>query len=128
MKGVGAYGHFPVVGLAKRLEEVFFPGDTDAVLVPRTSASLQLLQRIRNEAHRFAVTFQRTQRRKHTLHSALMDIPGLGDKRVRKLVKAFGSVKQVKAASTEALASVVGPALAARIRVYFEADVAAPPS
>ncbi len=120
LEAVEVYGRFPVVGLAKRLEEVFFPGDTDAVVIPRTSSSLQLLQRVRNEAHRFAVTFQRKQRQKKTLHSELMDIPGVGDKSVRKLLKAFGSVKQVKAAPGEALSAVVGPAMAARIRAYFD--------
>jgi excinuclease ABC subunit C len=115
----GVYGRFPVVGLAKRLEEVFFPGDSEAVLIPRTSASLQLLQRIRNEAHRFAVTFQRKQRQLKTLHSELMDIPGVGEKTVRKLLKSFGSVKRVKAASPEALAEAVGPATAQKIQRYF---------
>ena len=122
LEAVEVYGRFPVVGLAKRLEEVFFPGDTDAVVIPRTSSSLQLLQRVRNEAHRFAVTFQRKQRRMKTLHSELMDIPGVGDKSVRKLLKAFGSVKKVKAAPDEALAAVVGPAMTARIRAYFDEE------
>lgn len=120
LEATDVYGRFPVVGLAKRLEEVFFPGDTDAVVIPRTSSSLQLLQRVRNEAHRFAVTFQRKQRRTKTLHSELMDIPGVGAKSVRKLLKAFGSVKKVKAAPNEALAAVVGPAMTAKIRAYFD--------
>ena len=122
LEAAEVYGRFPVVGLAKRLEEVFFPGDTDAVVIPRTSSSLQLLQRVRNEAHRFAVTFQRKQRRMKTLHSELMDIPGVGDKSVRKLLKAFGSVKKVKAAPDEALAAVVGPAMTARIRAHFDRE------
>jgi excinuclease ABC subunit C len=116
------YGAFPVVGLAKRLEEVFFPGDTASVLIPRTSSSLQLIQRTRDEAHRFAVAFQRKQRQLKTLHSELMDIPGIGEQSVRKLLKAFGSVKQVKAATETDLAEVLGPALAARIRAYFAPD------
>jgi excinuclease ABC subunit C len=111
-----------VVGLAKRLEEVFFPGDTASVLIPRTSSSLQLIQRTRDEAHRFAVAFQRKQRQLKTLHSELMDIPGIGEQSVRKLLKAFGSVKQVKAAAETDLAEVLGPALAARIRAYFAPD------
>lgn len=120
----GVYGAFPVVGLAKRLEEVFFPGDTAAVLIPRTSSSLQLIQRTRDEAHRFAVTFQRKQRQLKTLHSELMDIPGVGEKSVRKLLKAFGSVKQVKAATETELAAVVGPALAARLRAFYTSEAA----
>lgn len=127
LQEVGVYGKFPVVGLAKRLEEVFFPGDSEAKLIPRTSSSLQLLQRIRNEAHRFAVTFQRKQRQLKTLHSELMDIPGVGEKSVRKLLKTFGSVKKVKATEEAALAEVVGPALAKKVRGYFDAQAAATP-
>lgn len=112
------YGKFPVVGLAKRLEEVFFPGDTDPVLIPRTSSSLQLLQRVRNEAHRFAVTFQRKQRQK-TLHSELLEISGIGDKTVRKLIRHFGSVKRVRQATIDDLSQVVGLAMARRIASHF---------
>ncbi|RMF63942.1 MAG: excinuclease ABC subunit C, partial [Bacteroidetes bacterium] len=121
LQAEGVYGRFPVVGLAKRLEEVFFPGDRDSVVIPRTSSSLQLLQRVRNEAHRFAVTFQRKQRQKRTLHSELTAIPGVGEQRVRTLLRTFGSVRRVKAAPEAALAEVVGPALAARIRAHFDA-------
>lgn len=128
LEAAGVKGRFPVVGLAKRLEEVFFPGDAEAVIIPRTSSSLQLLQRVRNEAHRFAVTFQRRQRRKQVLHSELMDVPGLGEKRVRRLLQAFGSVRRVKAASEAELAEVVGPAVAARIRTHFELPAPAPSS
>jgi len=122
LKHADVYGRFPVVGLAKRLEEVFFPGDTESVLIPRTSSSLQLLQRTRNEAHRFAITFQRKQRQLKTLHSELMDIPGVGDKSVRKLLKTFGSVKKIEATSEEDLGGVVGPSMAAKIRAYLDRD------
>ncbi len=122
LQAADVYGRFPVVGLAKRLEEVFFPGDTDPKHIARASASLQLLQRVRDEAHRFAVTFQRKQRQKKTLHSALHDVPGVGEKTARKLLKALGSVKRVRDASEEALAEVVGPKTAARIRGYFEEE------
>ncbi len=125
LQKAGVYGRFPVVGLAKRLEEVFFPGDTESVLIPRTSSSLQLLQRIRNEAHRFAVTFQRKQRQLKTLHSELMDIPGVGEKTVRKLLSVLGSVKRVKRASLQDLSSVVGQSMAQRIRRHYEEQNAA---
>ncbi|HET6566474.1 MAG TPA: excinuclease ABC subunit UvrC, partial [Rhodothermales bacterium] len=118
------YGKFAVVGLAKRLEEVFFPGDQESVLIPRTSSSLQLLQRVRNEAHRFAVTFQRKQRQLKTLHSELMDIPGVGDKTVRKLLSHFGSVKRIREAPLDALAPIIGPAMAARVHAYFHPELA----
>ncbi|MDX1547912.1 MAG: excinuclease ABC subunit UvrC, partial [Rhodothermales bacterium] len=124
LEAEGVYGKFPVVGLAKRLEEVFFPGDTDPRHIARTSASLKLLQRARDEAHRFAVTFQRKQRKK-ALRTELHDIPGVGEKTAQKLLKAFGSVKQVKAAPVEALEDVVGKAAAKKIRAYVEGSAAA---
>ncbi len=117
---VDVYGRFPVVGLAKRLEEVFFPGDQDSIHIPKTSASLQLLQRIRNEAHRFAITFQRKQRTKNTLHSALHDIPGVGEKTARKLLKHFGSVKRIQDAPVEHLEPVIGKAAARKVEAYFK--------
>ena len=113
------YGKFPVIGLAKRLEEVFFPGDSDPLFIPRTSTSLQLLQRVRNEAHRFAVTFQRTQRKKNTLHTELRKIRGIGAKTAQKLIKRFGSVKGVKAAAPEEIAGVVGKAAARKIAEFY---------
>lgn len=118
LKKVDAYGKFPIVGLAKRLEEVFFPGDTDSLHIAKDSASLQLLQRIRNEAHRFAITFQRKQRQKKTLHSALYDIPGVGDKTAKKLLNKFGSFKRVKEASKEDLQKEVGNSLGAKVYDY----------
>lgn len=116
---VEAYGKFPIVGLAKRLEEVFFPGDTESRFIPKASTSLQLLQRVRNEAHRFAVTFQRKQRTLTTLHTELQDIRGVGPATARKLMKAFGSVERIRKASEGALAEVVGPAAAQRIINHF---------
>jgi excinuclease ABC subunit C len=115
------YGRFPVVGLAKRLEEVFFPGRRDALMIPRTSSSLRLLQRARDEAHRFAVTAQRTQRKITTLHSELMDIPGVGAASVRKLLTTLGSVQGVRGANEETIGGLVGPAIARRVRAYFDA-------
>ena len=126
LEAAGVYGRFPVVGLAKRLEEVFFPGDKDPKHIGKASASLQLLQRVRDEAHRFAVTFQRKQRAQKTLHSELHDIPGVGEKTARKLLKAFGSVKRVREAPPDALEAVVGKAIAAKIRDYFEAPAQSP--
>jgi len=117
---VEAYGKFPVVGLAKRLEEVFFPGDTDSVFISKDSASLQLLQRARNEAHRFAVTFQRKQRKKKTLHTELEEIEGIGPATSRKLLRAFGSLKRVREAPEPLLAEEVGPYAARLVKEYFE--------
>ncbi len=82
-----------VIGLAKRLEEIFIPGFPDAQMLPKTSSSLKLLQSIRDEAHRFAITYHRTLRKKRTISSVLDDIPGVGPARRTQLLKAFGSVK-----------------------------------
>ncbi len=121
LREIGAYGRFPLIGLAKRLEEVFFPGDSAPLHIPKASTSLQLLQRIRNEAHRFAVTFQRTQRKKRTLHTSLREIDGVGEKTAQKLIRRFGSVKRVEAAGEEALCEAVGAATARKIAAFFEA-------
>ncbi|MFL6175613.1 MAG: excinuclease ABC subunit UvrC, partial [Ornithinibacter sp.] len=104
-----------VVGLAKRLEEVWVPGEEYPVVLPRTSEGLYLLQRLRDEAHRFAITFHRQRRSKAMTTSQLDGIPGLGEKRRKALLKTFGSVKRIRAASVDELAAVpgIGPALAA---------------
>lgn len=119
LEEVEAYGKFPVVGLAKRLEEVFFPGDTDSVFISKDSASLQLIQRTRNEAHRFAVTFQRKQRSKGTLQTELETIEGIGPKTAKKLLRNFGSVKRVKEAGLDHLTQEVGTHLAKLIMAHF---------
>jgi excinuclease ABC subunit C len=119
LKKVGAYGKFQVIGLAKRLEEVFVPGDTDPVMIGKDSAALQLLQKVRNEAHRFAVTYQRKRRKKKTLHSELLDIHGIGEKTAQKLLGHFGSVAKVKEASEDEMAEVVGPAKAETVATYY---------
>ncbi|MDT0215231.1 excinuclease ABC subunit UvrC [Rothia sp. ARF10] len=97
-----------VVGLAKRLEEVWVPGQDFPVVLPRTSEGLYLLQRLRDEAHRFAITFHRQRRSKAMTNSALDGIPGLGDVKRKALLKQFGSVKRIRAASAEELLEVPG--------------------
>lgn len=119
LKSVDVYGKFTVIGIAKRLEEVFFPGDSQAIFIPKTSSSLRLLQRCRDEAHRFAVTFQRKQRSK-VLRSELLDVPGIGEKTVRKLMKSFGSLKRIKAASEPDLAAVAGKSAARKVRQFYD--------
>ena len=98
----------PVLGIAKRLEEVFLPGHSTPVILPKTSASLRLLQMLRDEAHRFALKNHREQRGKRTLTSSLDDIPGVGPKRRNALIKLFGSVQRIRAASTQDIANVPG--------------------
>lgn len=105
-----------VVGLAKRLEEVWRPGSDFPVILPRATDELFLLQRIRDEAHRFAITYQR-QKRSTSIASTLSEIPGLGEKRVSALLKRFGSAKRLKLASADEISEVagIGPVLAQEI-------------
>lgn len=105
-----------VVGLAKRLEEVWRPGSEFPVILPRATDELFLMQRIRDEAHRFAITYQR-QKRSSSISSTLAEIPGLGEKRVHALLKRFGSAKRLKLASADEIAEVagIGPILAQQI-------------
>ena len=95
-------------GLAKRLEEVWLPGGSDPVILPRTSEGLYLLQRVRDEAHRFAITYHRKRRSKTMTTSALDGIPGLGEMRRKALLRRFGSLKRLRAASVEEIAEVPG--------------------
>ena len=108
----------PVVGLAKRLEEVWLPDDEDPVILPRSSEGLYLLQRIRDEAHRFAITHHRNRRSKSMVESVLDDVPGLGEVRRKTLLKHFGSLKKLREAEVEELAQVpgIGPSTAAAIK------------
>ena len=106
-----------VVGLAKRLEEIWMPEDPFPVILPRNSEGLFLMQRLRDEAHRFAITYHRSKRAKAMTSSVLDDIPGLGESKRTALLRHFGSVKKVRAATAEEICEVrgIGPALAAKI-------------
>jgi excinuclease ABC subunit C len=107
----------PVCGLAKRLEEIWLPGREDPVIMPRTSEALFLLQRVRDEAHRFAITHHRGRRSKSMVESLLDDVPGLGEVRRKALLRRFGSLRKLRAAGVDEIAEVpgIGPSTAARI-------------
>lgn len=98
----------PVCGLAKRLEEVWLPGEEDPVILARSSEGLYLLQRVRDEAHRFAITHHRSRRSKSMVESLLDDVPGLGEVRRKTLLKHFGSLKRLREAGVEEIAQVPG--------------------
>jgi excinuclease ABC subunit C len=112
----------PVCGLAKRLEEVWLPEQEDPVIFARTSEGLYLLQRVRDEAHRFAITHHRSRRSKSMVESLLDDVPGLGEVRRRTLVRHFGSLKKLRAAGVDEIAQVpgIGPRTAAAIKDAVE--------
>lgn len=117
-----------VVGLAKRLEEVWVPGDDFPLVLPRSSDALFLLQRLRDEAHRFAITFHRQRRSKAMTASELDTVPGLGPARRRALLEAFGTVRAIRAATPEELAAVpgIGPGLARTVQEHLSGSTASP--
>lgn len=101
-------GELPIISLAKREEEIFLPGRAESLRLPRRSIALRLLQQARDEAHRFALTYQRLRRSKRTVTSELLQIPGVGASRRRQLLQAFGSLEGVKTASPDAIAALPG--------------------
>ncbi|MFL5679541.1 MAG: excinuclease ABC subunit UvrC [Chloroflexota bacterium] len=113
----------PLAGLAKEREELFLPGRSDPVLLPPTSSALYLVQRIRDEAHRFAITYHRDLRAKASIRSGFDDLEGVGPKRRQALLRVFGSLKRVRDAPVEQIAAVpgIGPALAQRIKATLNA-------
>ena len=116
------YDDLAVVGLAKEREEIFLPDREEPVLLPTTSPALYLMQRLRDEAHRFAITYHRSLRARAATHSAFDDLPGVGPKRRAALLRVFGSARRVREASLEQVAAVpgIGLALAAKIKAGLE--------
>ena len=112
----------PIIGLAKRLEEVFFPRKSEAESIAKTSSGLKLLQQIRDEAHRFAINFHRKRRDKRTLTSELTGIKGIGPSTAQMLIKQLGSVSKIKKESLENIAAVVGKKRAEIIFKYFQRE------
>ena len=112
----------PIIGLAKRLEEVFFPRKSEAESIAKTSSGLKLLQQIRDEAHRFAITFHRKRRNKRTFTSELIGIKGIGPSTAQMLIKQLGSVSKIKKESLEKIAAVVGKKKAEIIFKYFQRE------
>ncbi|MBR4851623.1 MAG: excinuclease ABC subunit C [Tidjanibacter sp.] len=119
LKELGLWGKVPIVGLAERLEEVYFPNDPKPYYLDRTGEPLKVIRHIRDEAHRFGITFHRNKRSATFTVSELDGIEGIGAKSVEALLRAFGSVAGVKRASKEALIGVVGTAKAGRVFDYF---------
>ena len=123
LKELGIFDKVAVIGLAKRLEEVFFPGNSEAILLPRTSSSLRLIQQLRDEAHRFAITYHRQLRSKRTFRTELTDIPGIGEKTALKLLKDVGSVEAVRNSTIAQLKVHLGEKQAKTVHQYFAEKV-----
>jgi len=110
---------FNIIGLAKRLEEVFFPENSEPESIPKTSSGLKLLQQIRDEAHRFAITFHRHRRSKRTITTELTEIKGIGKATAYQLLSELGSVEKIKNSNTETLSKLIGNKKAQLVRDYF---------
>jgi excinuclease ABC subunit C len=122
-------GTLSLISLAKREEEIFMVGRSDSLRLPRRSPALRVLQQARDEAHRFAITFQRKRRAMRTVTSELLRIPGVGDRKRRQLLEAFGSLEGVRTAAPEAIAALPGFSLksAAKIQAALNGEAAPAP-
>lgn len=116
LQELGLYGKIPIVGIAKKLEEIYYPEDPLPLLISKKSPALLLIQRIRDEAHRFAITFHRQKRSKSTFVTEIETIPGIGKKTADKLLAHFKSVKKIKEASVEELTVLVGEKIALKLK------------
>ncbi|MCF0057328.1 excinuclease ABC subunit UvrC [Dyadobacter sp. CY356] len=121
LKSLGIYGQVPIVGIAKRLEEIYFPEDSLPLYIDKRSESLKLIQQIRDEAHRFAITFHRDKRSKGSLVSELDGVVGVGKVTATKLLKHFGSIRAIRESSVETLTGLIGLDRATKVRAYFDA-------
>ncbi|MCE7864935.1 MAG: excinuclease ABC subunit C [Bacteroidetes bacterium CHB5] len=117
LQELGLYGKIPIIGIAKRLEEIYYPEDNLPLLISKKSPALLLIQRIRDEAHRFAITFHRQKRSQNTFVTEIEQIPGIGKKTADKLLAHFKSVKKIKEASLEELTALVGAKIASKLKV-----------
>jgi len=118
LQEVGLYGKIPIVGIAKKLEEIYYPEDPLPLLISKKSPTLLLIQRIRDEAHRFAITFHRLKRSKNTFVTEIEEIPGIGKKTADKLLAHFKSVKKIKEASVAELTELVGEKIALKLKEF----------
>ena len=122
LESLNLRGKIAIVGIAKRLEEIFFPGDSHPIYIDKRSESLRVIQYMRNEAHRFGITHHRNKRSKGAIQSELTEIPGVGEKTLTALIRRFKSISGVKRASFDELKEEVGQAKAIIIQAYFKQD------
>jgi len=115
-------GKITVIGIAKRLEEIYFPGDSVPLYINKNSETLKVIQHLRDEAHRFGITFHRDKRSKAFISSELGNIDGIGEKTTEKLLKDFKSVKQIKLQKLDALEASIGKAKARVVFYYFQKE------
>ena len=112
-------GKISIIGIAKRLEELFYPGDSVPLYLDKKSETLKVIQQLRNEAHRFGITHHRDRRSKEALNSSIESIPGIGEKTMMSLISQFKSVKRLKLATEESIAAIIGPSKAKKIVEFY---------
>lgn len=117
---LGIRGKVSIIGIAKRLEEIFYPGDSIPMYLDKKSETLRIIQHIRNEAHRFGITFHRNKRSKNAIQSTLTKIPGIGEKTMEKLMLEFKSVKRLSEAQEDAIVKIIGKSKAEKVISYFK--------
>jgi excinuclease ABC subunit C len=117
---LGLRGKIAIIGIAKRLEELFYPGDSVPLYLDKKSETLKVIQQLRNEAHRFGITFHRDKRSKAALNSSIDSIPGIGEKTMLSLIKHFKSVKRLKLATEKEICEVVGVSKAKKITDFYK--------
>jgi excinuclease ABC subunit C len=120
LRQLGIYGDVPIIGIAKRLEEIYFPGDEFPLHIDKKSEALRLIQKLRDEAHRFAITFHRDLRSKNSFNFELENVKGLGRFTVDKLMKEFRTMSRIEQASREELVALVGENRANLIQNFFQ--------
>ena len=116
---LGIRGKIAIIGIAKKLEEIYFPNDPYPLHLDKRSESLKVIQHLRNEAHRFGITHHRQKRSKSSFKSSLTDVPGIGPKTVQDLMRHFKSVKRIKSASKEEIASIIGKSKAEKLKNHL---------
>ncbi len=122
LKSLGIYGQVPIIGIAKRLEEIYMPNDTIPIYIDKRSESLKLIQRLRDEAHRFGITHHRDRRSKSFLVSGLENIEGIGKLTATKVLKHFKSLKAIEASPTQELIDLIGQDKANKVLDYLKAS------
>jgi excinuclease ABC subunit C len=120
LQELGIYGKLAIMGIAKRLEEIYYPNDPHPLYIDKKSETLKVIQHMRDEAHRFGITHHRQRRDKGTIKTTLTEIPGIGPAKAKLLLKEFKSVTRVKTASVDTLSPIVGRAAAEIIFNYYQ--------
>lgn len=123
LKEINVYSKLAVIGIAKRLEELYYPNDPNPLYIDKRSETLKVIQHMRDEAHRFGITHHRKRRDKGTLKSSLTDIPGIGPAKAKLLLKEFKSVSRIKSASMEILEPIVGKQSAESIVAFYHVQL-----